>query len=70
MAELTAEKFGGNGYHNWCIVEGSISVISEPANDKSHEVTDKEYMVAMKNDQEREDVSTTASGGNVNPSWL
>ena len=53
-------------------MEGSFfSVISEPAEDKSPEVHDEEHMLPMVNhDQEREDVSTTVSDGDVNPRWL
>ena len=51
--------------------ESISSVITEPLGGKSPEVNDEEYMLAMvTNDQEREDVSTTASDEAVNPRWL
>ena len=51
--------------------ESISSVISESADDKFDEVNHEEYtLVMVNNDQGREDVSTTASDGDVNPSWL
>ena len=58
----------------WMVLCGRIgpsSVINEPLEDKSPEVNDEEYMLAtMTDDQERENWSTTASDGDVNPRWL
>ena len=50
--------------------ESSSSVSNEPCVDKSDEVNDEEYMLAIvTNDQAREDVSTTASDGDVKCNW-
>ena len=65
----TSETSSSHDQNGWCFVEKSIfSVISEPAEDTSFEVNDEGCMLAMvNNDQEREDVPTTDSDGNVNP---
>ena len=48
-----------------------LPVASAPLQVKSFEVSNEEYTLAMvTDDQEREDVPTTASGGDVSPSLL
>ena len=66
------ERDGSISRPEWMVHCGGIfSVISETFEDKSHFVDDEECMVAMvTNGQEREDVSTTALDGEVNPRWL
>ena len=50
---------------------GIFSVISETPGDKSPELNDEECTVAVvANNQERKDVSTTSSDGDVSPGWL
>ena len=56
----------------WCFVEESIlSVSNELVENESLAMSNEEYTMAMvTDDQAREDVSTTASDGDVNPMWL
>ena len=56
----------------WCFVEEWIStVINELLGDMSSAVGNEQYMLAkVTEDQEREDVSTTASDGDRSARWL
>ena len=56
----------------WMVLCGGMdtSFINELFEDKSSDVSNEEFMLSMvTDDQERDDVSTTASDGNVSPTW-
>ena len=65
----TSETGAVHDKSGWYFVEESISsVTNELLEDKSCDVSNQEYMLAMVIDaQQREDVSTTASDGDANP---
>ena len=68
----TSETGAVHDKSGWCLVEEAVSpVINALFEDKSSEMRHDEYMQAMvTGDQERQDVSTTASDGDVSTRWL
>ena len=61
----TSETGSLHDQSGWCFAEESFF------SDKSLEVNDEEYTLAtVMNNQEQEDVPTTAPDGDVNPRWL